>query len=62
MASCSKLTLVQFKSLFIVYPHINMTYKGRTLRSLVQCPIELTGNEDYNIVKLSTDGDVTEYE
>ena len=39
---------VQFKSLFIVYTHIVMTYKGRTLRSLVQSPIGLTGNEDYN--------------
>ena len=26
-----------------------MTYKGRTLRSLVQCPIGLIGNEDYII-------------
>ena len=45
-------SIVQFKSLFIVHPHINTTYKGRTFRSLVQCPIGLTGNEDYNIVTL----------
>ena len=43
---------VQLKSLFIVYPHINTAYKGRTLRSLVQCPIGLTGNEDFNIANL----------
>ena len=35
------LASVQFKSLFMVYPHINTTYKGRTLKTLVQCPIGL---------------------
>ena len=31
----------QFKSLFIVYPHILATYKGTTLVLLLQCPIGL---------------------
>ena len=35
---------VQFKSLFIVYPHIFKAYKGRTLTLLLQCPIGLINN------------------
>ena len=35
---------IQFKSFFIVYPHINTTYKGKTLKSLVPIPIGLIGN------------------
>ena len=31
----------QFKGLFIVYPHILQTYKGRTLTLLLQGPIGL---------------------
>ena len=36
----------QFKSLFIVYPHIFKTYKGRTLTLLLQCPIRVNVPQD----------------
>ena len=37
------------KSLFIVYPHIFMTYKGRTLTLLLQRPIGLINSEVLNV-------------
>ena len=37
------------KSLFIVYPHILTTYKGRALTLLLQCPIGLINREILNV-------------